>query len=120
METAVRPITDPRDVSMLHRIEVDVIDVTLEVSVVADCMLPKPSLPDSRFASLDLAPRPQLRCRQLAGKSAFDLPPACNQHRRAAVSKWYGDGLARHRWRSFRMAGAPGPHDKPAANVRPA
>ena len=61
---------------MLHRIEVDVIDVTLEVSVVADCMLPKPSLPDSRFAPLYLAPRSQLRRRQLAGKSAFDLPPA--------------------------------------------
>jgi hypothetical protein len=28
----------------------DVIDVTLEVGVVADRVLPKPSLPDSRFA----------------------------------------------------------------------
>jgi len=34
---------------LLHQIEVDVIDVTLEVSVVADCMLPEPSLPDSCF-----------------------------------------------------------------------
>jgi len=42
---------------LLHQIEVDVIDVTLEVSVVADCMLPEPSLPDSCFAPLHLAPR---------------------------------------------------------------
>src|SRR5580704_7290758 len=76
MDTAVRPVADPSDISMLHRIEVDVIDVTLEVSVIAYCMLPKPSLPDTRFAPLHLAPRPQLRRRQLAGESAFDLAPA--------------------------------------------
>src|SRR5260370_3106680 len=37
METAVRPVADPCDISVLHRIEVDVIDVTLEVRVVAEC-----------------------------------------------------------------------------------
>src|ERR1700733_10465313 len=79
METAVRPVADPSDIPVLHRIEVDVIDVTLEVSVVADGMLPKPSLPDSGFAPLHLAPRPQLRRRQFAGKSAFDSAPACGK-----------------------------------------
>ena len=34
---------NPSDISVLHRIEVDVIDVTLEVRVVADCVLPKPA-----------------------------------------------------------------------------
>jgi hypothetical protein len=61
---------------MLHRIEVDVIDVTLEVSVVADGMLPKPSLPDARFAPPRLAPRSQVPRWQSAAKSAFDLAPA--------------------------------------------
>src|SRR5262245_10221116 len=76
METTVRPVTDPGDISVLHRIEVDVIDVAREIRVITDCMLPKPSLPDSRFASAYLAPRSQ-RCRtQPAGKSAFDLSPA--------------------------------------------
>jgi hypothetical protein len=66
---------------MLHWIEVDVIDVTLEVSVVADCMLPKPSLPDSSFALciwlLDLncaagssRENPLLICLQREAKSA--------------------------------------------------
>ena len=39
----VRPVANPRDISVLHRIEVDVIDVTFEVLVVADRVLPKPS-----------------------------------------------------------------------------
>jgi hypothetical protein len=62
--------------TVLHRIEVNVIDVTLEVRIISDCVLPKPSLPESRFAPLYLTLRPQLRRRQLAGESAFDLAPA--------------------------------------------
>src|SRR5262249_46469297 len=68
VEAAVRPVANPSDITVLHRIEVDVIDVTLEVRIVSDCVLPKPSLPDSRFAPPYLAPRPQSRRRQLAGK----------------------------------------------------
>jgi len=64
---------------VLHRIEVDVIDVTLEVRIVSDCVLPKPTLPDSRFAPPYLAPRSQLRRRQLAGESTFDLAPASRE-----------------------------------------
>jgi len=64
---------------VFDRIEVDVIDVTFEVRIISDRMLPKPSLPDSRFAPPDLAPRPQLRGRQLAGESAFDLAPASRE-----------------------------------------
>jgi hypothetical protein len=41
METAERPVAESRDISMLHRIDVYVIDVSLEVRVVADCMLSK-------------------------------------------------------------------------------
>jgi len=39
---------------VLHRIEVDVIDVTLEVRIISDRVLPKSSLPDSCFAPLYL------------------------------------------------------------------
>jgi hypothetical protein len=79
MEATVRPIANPSDITVLHRIEVKVIDVTLKVRIVSDCVLPKPSLPDPRFAPLYLAPRPQLRRRQLAGESAFDLAPASRE-----------------------------------------
>jgi hypothetical protein len=56
---------------MLHRIEVDEIDVTFEVSVIADGMLPKSSLPDFRFrasapgSSISIAPQ------AVGGKSRF-------------------------------------------------
>ena len=72
----MRPIFNPRHEAVLHGIEVDVIDVTFEVRVIADCVLPKPSLPDSRFAPSYLAPRSQLSWSQSAGKSALDLAPA--------------------------------------------
>jgi hypothetical protein len=61
---------------MLHWIEVNVIDMTLEVGIVADCVLPKPSLPDSRFAPSSLASRPQLSWSQSTGKCALNLAPA--------------------------------------------
>jgi hypothetical protein len=76
VEAAVRPVANASDITVLHRIEVNVIDVTLEVRIISDCVLPKTSLPDSRFTPPYLAPRPQLRRRQLAGESAFDLAPA--------------------------------------------
>src|SRR3546814_13847694 len=41
MQCRIRPIHGPRDVSMFHRIEVDVIDVALQVVFVADQMLPR-------------------------------------------------------------------------------
>jgi hypothetical protein len=35
---------------MLDRVEMDVIDVPLEIAVVANCMFPEPALPQCRFA----------------------------------------------------------------------
>src|SRR3546814_21074869 len=50
MQRRIRPIHGPPDVSMFHRIEVDVIDVALPVVLVADQMLPTQPLPDPAFA----------------------------------------------------------------------
>src|SRR3546814_8336817 len=55
MQRRIRPIHGPRDVSMFHRIEVDVIDAALQVVFVADQMLPIPPLPDPAFAFGDAA-----------------------------------------------------------------
>ena len=49
MEAAVRPIGHARDVAMFHRIEVDVVDVSLEIFVVPDGVLPVPALPNAFF-----------------------------------------------------------------------
>src|SRR3546814_17654229 len=50
MQRRIRPIHGPRDVSMFHRSDVDVIDVALQVVFVAYQMLPIPPLPDPAFA----------------------------------------------------------------------
>jgi hypothetical protein len=56
MKAAMRPVRDARDVAVLDGIEVNVVDVTLEVCLVADCMLPIASLPNTLLALRDLAP----------------------------------------------------------------
>ena len=52
MKTAVRPVCDTRHVSMLHGIEMDIVDVAVEIDVVADRVLPIATLPDSFFRVL--------------------------------------------------------------------
>jgi hypothetical protein len=46
MEREIRPIAHPGNVSMLHRIPMDVIDMAAEILLITDLMLPKPLLPD--------------------------------------------------------------------------
>jgi len=56
VKAAVRPVRGPRDVPVLHRVEMDVVDVALEVSVVANGVFPIASLPDALFTLRNLAP----------------------------------------------------------------
>src|SRR5205085_12008393 len=55
VKAAVRPIDYPRDVPMLHRIEMDVIDMALEIRFVANRMLPIAALPDALLSFHNLA-----------------------------------------------------------------
>jgi hypothetical protein len=57
MEAAVRPIGDPADMPMLHRIEVNVIDMTRQIGIIANRVLPVTSLPDALLSFSDLALR---------------------------------------------------------------
>ena len=50
METAVRPVDDTRDIPMLHRIKMNVVDMPLKIRVIADRMLPVAALPDAFLA----------------------------------------------------------------------
>ena len=45
------PIPDPCDKSMLDRIDMDVIDVTRQIVLIANRMLPVAPLPDATLAS---------------------------------------------------------------------
>ena len=50
MKAAVGPIGDTRNVSVFDGVKVDVIDMPLEIDIVADRMLPKTAPPDSLLA----------------------------------------------------------------------
>ena len=49
----MRPIGDARYVFVLDRVVVNVIEVSLEVPLIANEMLPESSLPDTAFAVVD-------------------------------------------------------------------
>jgi hypothetical protein len=55
MEAAVGPISDPRHKAVLDRIVVDVVDVAIEVVIVADQTLPIAPLSDAFLALGNLA-----------------------------------------------------------------
>ena len=70
----MRPVAHAGDEAMLHGIDVGVIDVPLEIPVVADRVFPKSSLPQRVFAirvALDWCTRFDDGC----GEAAFDQLP---------------------------------------------
>ena len=73
----MRPVADPADETMLHRIEADVVDVARKIIIIADGVLPIVALPDafSRLASL-------LAARGKAGRPR-ENPPLMRFQRRA-------------------------------------
>jgi hypothetical protein len=57
VEAAMGPVKDTAQVSVLHRIEVNVVDVTFEIGVIANSVLPISTLPDPLLAPERLASR---------------------------------------------------------------
>src|SRR5436309_16098939 len=55
MEAAMRPIANLPYMPMLNGIQVNVVDMTLQVGIVANGVLPKTALPNSSLTSGDLA-----------------------------------------------------------------
>ena len=51
----MRPIRYAVDVAMFHRVEVDVVDVSLEIFIIANCVLPVSALPYAFLALGNLA-----------------------------------------------------------------
>ena len=74
----MRPVAWTLDKPILHRVEVDVIDVRLEVIFVSDHMLPIAALPDVALAFADTAyiRLGAGRRRKAFGESRFDEPNA--------------------------------------------
>lgn len=46
----MRPVDNPRDMTMLHRIEVQVVGVASKVMLIGNAVLPEPTLPDAAFS----------------------------------------------------------------------
>jgi len=72
----MRPIRGAGGVPVLHRVEVDVIDVPVQVVFVADQVFPVTPLPDAAFAPGDAARGSTFRRRKRTGESSLDLGPA--------------------------------------------
>lgn len=75
-KTRMQPIHRPHDPSMLHRIEMDVIDVPQQIEIVADRMFPVAPLPDTSLPSREPHVRSTLRLGDAAAEIRFDAAPA--------------------------------------------
>jgi hypothetical protein len=61
MKAIIQPICDPRNLTVLYRIVVQVIDVTLIVTFTTDDLFPKASRPNGSFSRRDALRFPALR-----------------------------------------------------------
>jgi len=72
----MRPIADAGDQAVLDRIDIAVLDVAAEILIVADQMLPKPTLPDASFAARNAHGASQFGVGNGFGEADFDQPSA--------------------------------------------
>lgn len=71
----MRPIPHPPHQPVFYRVVMHVIDMPLQINIVADLVLPEAPLPDPLLAFCRLAGRKRAAARQSAGKQAFDKTP---------------------------------------------
>src|ERR1043166_7658968 len=71
----MRPVADARDEAVPHRVEMNVIDVACKIGLVADGVLPEPSLPKC-IVPVRMAPRRRTRCDHMVAEMSLDPPPA--------------------------------------------
>jgi hypothetical protein len=72
----MRPIPDPRHQPVLDRVDVDVVDMTSEVAIVLNGVLPIAPLPDAAFSFGHTALGNSFAGRQPAREARFDQAPA--------------------------------------------
>jgi hypothetical protein len=104
-EAAMWPVAHAGCISVLYWIEMNVIDMAREVSVVADGMLPIATLPNSLVAFRDLAGAPPCICGKPAGETALDDGSSVEEnstHLPAGTTR-RANGPAVRRSRSSRM-----------------
>jgi hypothetical protein len=104
VKAAMWPIGYARNVSVLHRIEMNIIDMAFKVRVIANSVLPIPTLPDAFFLFATL-----LVDRACAGSRPREKPPLIKFQRDEKSASPSGSeregGQAKHRSRLSRMDG---------------
>jgi hypothetical protein len=79
VEAAMGPIGYAGDVSMFHRIKMNVVGVAFQVGVIANSVLPVTALPDALFTLDRFAGRSRGRRIKAAGEATFDQAPASRE-----------------------------------------
>ena len=75
MKTAVRPLRDAADMTMLHWVEMDVVEMAIEICLVSNGVLPIPALPNAFLALCELTLGTPFRF-DPPGEVALDQAPA--------------------------------------------
>jgi hypothetical protein len=79
MKRRMRPIAHTRDQSVLDRIDAAIFDMAHVIGLVADQMLPEPTLPDAAFAAGRADGTEPFLFWQRPGKTALDEAPASRE-----------------------------------------
>src|SRR5690606_4298250 len=90
MDGRMRPVAGAAHVAMLHRIDVDVVDMRPQVTLIANSMLPEPALPDAAFTFVFAAGGNHLSLWNRSGESALDQGPAPGEIRIVFRQRPYG------------------------------
>jgi len=73
----MRPVLHAGDESVLHRIDVTVLDMPSVIGFVANEMLPEPSLPDATLTARQANRAQSLLFRQRLRETSLDQAPSC-------------------------------------------
>jgi hypothetical protein len=117
VKAAMRPIGYARNVSVLHRIEMNIIDMAFKIRVIANSVLPIPTPPNAFFSFFATL----LVDRACAGSRPREKPLLIKLQRdeksasHPAAPKEREGGQAKHRSRSSRMDGVAESSDRLAA-----
>jgi len=107
VESRIWPRVDLRHMAMLDRIEVNVVDVTLEVVLIAERMLPIAPLPNAPFTLIGSAWRYLFPSRQTTRERRLDQSPAGREIRVTLRQRPYRVQMIRQHHRCFRRIRMP-------------
>jgi hypothetical protein len=110
MKRRMRPILRLPHQPMLDRIEMHIIDMPLQINIVANLVFPETPLPDSLLALRNFAGRESFARRQRTGEQAFDQTPAPAEIRITVRQPPYRVQVVRQHAHRHHLKGTPRPN----------